>query len=920
MKKKNSLRLRRALSIFSIIVMMFSQGAPAYASVVEGQETTTTEVVETPPSDPGGSGTEGGENNGGTTETPEVPEVVQPVDKTVLQQWFNDLQHHVDNINNYTPNSVQVSNILTVYEAAAAVLTNEAATVEEVNQQIAAIETAINLLVEKADKATLQKTITKAKSYKAADYTKESFQALQAAIQTGEAVFNNQNATTEQVGAAISGLDVAISNLQKPATEKPKPPVEKPKPEKPENKPNNNKPSNKPNNSKPSTSKPSTNKPAQTTQQNSNKKPVTNPKPSTTQATTAKPEIQGPSKSGEAEKLDENLVTDSLTESDLNGFELPLLSSYENKNDAALVSEALRQLNTPFAEDGKSPDTFNNLDLPNYLYQEVFDIKLGDSYEAMAQAGEKVKLEDAKVGDLLFWEETPETEKEKAGKQDEKEIAKVALYLGEGKYIMADDTHLKELEELAKEKAELLEKELEAAKTDDEKEAIEKDLAQKIPGVRIFTIKGYQKDGSKVTIDPEKVAADETEDSEENKLVDLFNAAKDEAEKNADTDDQEKSEDAEEETNERKVETIEDEMKDLLDQVETEKENPTFAVHIADDLKLTENGEKLIDSYAATVDFRVNVVTQKFIDEIAEDARELGLKYDVYASVMIAQAILETGSGGSTLSKAPHYNLFGIKGSHKGSSVNMKTMEDKGNGSLYQINANFRSYSGFKDSLTDYVKLIRGGISGNDTFYQGAWRSEAKNYLQATKHLTGRYATDTKYNNKLNSIIDAYNLTQFDEPRVADATGTATSMIIEDRAAIPTFYREKMIFPDYNGKNYNSTGSYPVGQCTWYVYNRITQLGGRVDNFMGNGGEWGTKGSALGYKTTQKPTVGYAVSFHPGVAGSSRLYGHVAFVEAVGPDGILVSEGNVVSPLTVSYRVIPNSIARSNNVTYIAPK
>lgn len=62
------------------------------------------------------------------------------------------------------------------------------------------------------------------------------------------------------------------------------------------------------------------------------------------------------------------------------------------------------------------------------------------------------------------------------------------------------------------------------------------------------------------------------------------------------------------------------------------------------------------------------------------------------------------------------------------------------------------------------------------------------------------------------------------------------------------------------------------------------------------------------------------MSFHPGVASSSKQYGHVAFVEAVGPEGILVSEGNVVGPTTVFYRVIPNSIARTNQVTYVAPK
>ena len=42
---------------------------------------------------------------------------------------------------------------------------------------------------------------------------------------------------------------------------------------------------------------------------------------------------------------------------------------------------------------------------------------------------------------------------------------------------------------------------------------------------------------------------------------------------------------------------------------------------------------------------------------------------------MMAQAIVESGWGASTLSKAPNYNLFGIKGSYNGQSVYMDTWE-----------------------------------------------------------------------------------------------------------------------------------------------------------------------------------------------------------------------------------------------------
>jgi len=67
------------------------------------------------------------------------------------------------------------------------------------------------------------------------------------------------------------------------------------------------------------------------------------------------------------------------------------------------------------------------------------------------------------------------------------------------------------------------------------------------------------------------------------------------------------------------------------------------------------------------------------------------------------------------------------------------------------------------------------------------------------------------------------------------------------------------------------------------------------------------------------PTEGYAVSFPPGVAGSSSEYGHVAFVEKVYDDhSILVSEMNVRGNNVVSQRHISASVAAL--ATYIHPK
>ena len=160
-----------------------------------------------------------------------------------------------------------------------------------------------------------------------------------------------------------------------------------------------------------------------------------------------------------------------------------------------------------------------------------------------------------------------------------------------------------------------------------------------------------------------------------------------------------------------------------------------------------------------------NASTSEFIRKIGEEARVIGQRHDLYASVMIAQAILESGSGNSALAAPPNYNLFGIKGAYQGQSVSFSTQEDDGKGKMTTIHADFRQYPSYKESLTDYSKLIINGLAGNPTFYHGVLKANTTNYQQATKFLTGRYATDTYYDKKLNALIETYQLTEYDQEK-----------------------------------------------------------------------------------------------------------------------------------------------------------
>lgn len=153
---------------------------------------------------------------------------------------------------------------------------------------------------------------------------------------------------------------------------------------------------------------------------------------------------------------------------------------------------------------------------------------------------------------------------------------------------------------------------------------------------------------------------------------------------------------------------------------------------------------------------------QDFINQVAPSAQSLAGANDMYASVMIAQAIVESGWGKSTLSSAPNYNLFGIKGNYNGQSVTMPTQEYL-NGQWVTVNAQFRKYPSYKESLQDNVNIIRNtSFSPGVYYYAGAWKSNTKSYQDATAYLTGRYATAPNYASTLNNVIETYQLTKYD--------------------------------------------------------------------------------------------------------------------------------------------------------------
>ncbi|KAI3473778.1 hypothetical protein Pfo_031443 [Paulownia fortunei] len=114
-----------------------------------------------------------------------------------------------------------------------------------------------------------------------------------------------------------------------------------------------------------------------------------------------------------------------------------------------------------------------------------------------------------------------------------------------------------------------------------------------------------------------------------------------------------------------------------------------------------------------------------WLNTAVADAKAATAGTGVLASVTVAQAILESGWGQSTLASAPYYNLFGIKQGTgwQGSIVNMNTSEYV-NGKWVTVLAPFRSYSSQMASFQDHTNFLL-----TNSRYAANGVINAKNYV-----------------------------------------------------------------------------------------------------------------------------------------------------------------------------------------------
>ncbi|BFN04392.1 glycoside hydrolase family 73 protein [Clostridium tetani] len=147
-----------------------------------------------------------------------------------------------------------------------------------------------------------------------------------------------------------------------------------------------------------------------------------------------------------------------------------------------------------------------------------------------------------------------------------------------------------------------------------------------------------------------------------------------------------------------------------------------------------------------------------FINSIKDGAIDSQKKYGVLASITIAQAILESGWGKSSLSRDCK-NLFGVKaiGGWRGQKKSYSTYEYY-NSKKVLINDYFRVYNSYAESIEDHALFLV-----NNSRYRQHGFFNAKDYIgQANALQRAGYATSPIYAQQLINLIEQYKLYKFD--------------------------------------------------------------------------------------------------------------------------------------------------------------
>lgn len=248
----------------------------------------------------------------------------------------------------------------------------------------------------------------------------------------------------------------------------------------------------------------------------------------------------------------------------------------------------------------------------------------------------------------------------------------------------------------------------------------------------------------------------------------------------------------------------------------------------------------------------------------------------ILASVSLAQFILESGYGKSELAQNAN-NCFGMKKSLSGNTwsgsvwdgtsiYNKKTQEYE-NGAYVTVTADFRKYPSVEKSIADHSAYLLGAKNGTKLRYDGL--KGCTDYKKAVQIIKDDgYATSLTYVDNLCSIIEKWNLTQYDS---VSGTASADTGTVTSFPAVP--FTVKVLISDLNYRSEGSMNGTVKGQTGKGTFT-IVEV---------NSSGWGRLKSGAGWIYLGNPaycTIGSTVA-DSGASGSGMTNADVPFLVKV---------------------------------------
>ena len=194
-----------------------------------------------------------------------------------------------------------------------------------------------------------------------------------------------------------------------------------------------------------------------------------------------------------------------------------------------------------------------------------------------------------------------------------------------------------------------------------------------------------------------------------------------------------------------------------------------------------------------------------FPENIILAARKAYTKYNILASVTLAQWAIESGYG----KHSPGNNPFGMKATSKQDGKVLVSNEQTKSGIVYQEPSKFRTFTSIDDAFDAHGKLLATGKP-----YIGCYVYRDDYHMYCT--MMGRiYATDLQYGRKLISIIDQYNLTQYDKKITSDAPVITVLTAGAATVAVTTVHN---IQPSLHNFDYSMPLVFGIGLCVGMAF------------------------------------------------------------------------------------------------------